>query len=268
MSDRSGLGHHDWSGLGWQSLCPADLIQQSRSLGVRQTKQHKPKQRTSTACKAKQDKAEANQINGWPNQSMTAAAVFSFFFWRPRGRSRSRLRGLRQGLKSETEGRLPCGAWAWPLSLGGEDLICCSSPCPRAQAASPPAFCLVCSSVRFLLCSTASLYSGSCRLLVREMRSEGGTTRWRRSCPHGARPRPSARQGPCRLWPSAFFGPTGYSACSTSLINWRASQPCSLRLNWASMGSKGFKLSRGLALKQGTTRARAQGSHRLIPTKH
>ena len=78
MSDRSGLGHRDWSGLGWQSLCPADLIQQSRSLGVRQTqakqgnaKQHKPKQRTSTACKAKQDKAEANQINGWPNQTMT-----------------------------------------------------------------------------------------------------------------------------------------------------------------------------------------------------
>ena len=105
-------------------------------------------------------------------------------------------------------------------------------------------------------------------LLVTEMRSEGGTTRWRRSCPHGARPRPSARQGPCRLWPSAFFGPNGYSACSTSLINWRASQPCSLRLNWASMGSKGFKLSRGLALKQGTTQARAQGSHRLIPTKH
>ena len=27
----------------------------------------------------------------------------------------------------------------------------------------------------------------------------------------------------------------GYSACSTPLINWRASQPCSLRLNWASM---------------------------------
>ena len=74
-------------------------------------------------------------------------------------------------------------------------------------------------------------------LLVTEMRREGGTTRWRRSCPHGARPRPSARQGPCRLWPSAFFGPNGYSACSMSLINWRASQPCSLRLNWASMGS-------------------------------
>ena len=41
----------------------------------------------------------------------------------------------------------------------------------------------------------------------------------------------------------------GASACSTSLINWRASQPCSLRLNWASMGSKGFKLSMGVGAK-------------------
>ena len=98
---------------------------------------------------------------------------------------------------------------------------------------------IVCSSCCFSLCW----------LLVTQMRSEGGTTRWRRSCPHGARPRPSARQGPCRLWPSAFFGPNGYSACSTSLINWRASQPCSLRLNWASMGSKGFKLSMGVGAK-------------------